>query len=319
VGDLKENVSCAYVDFLRLFEPLGPAYSDLTKLVDKYVGFSVQREYPAGIAFKPALLPNGQPDSVALIHILIDPELPTDGEKTLVRVRVSKFSKYLSNNFDYDFSDENCPTEESIKLSQASIQPEDLMLIREYFIAGSPAQLFDKSNMVIDGKGILDSAFQKHLETLRRLSTTQLRNRASKIEAKLLPLLGRLTRFMLVKIFGRQLVPDKEMKFLFYGYAPEDVRKISTESIKFFDYLVPKPVAILFCLIIAIAFFCFHFLGGSSSYLKAISQSSVLAATHGILVLALLNDVVPLLLRKALNIAIVRGGRIPGFPIREFM
>ena len=319
MGESVENAFVSYDKFLALFEPLAPEYGVPTRLIEKYVGFSVLRDYPKSSAFKPAFTPKGNADTVALIHVLVDPDLPSSDGRTPVRVRVSKYSKYLSTNFDFDFSDECSPTEESVRLSQASIQPVDLMLTGEFAISGNPASILDKLGCRIGGKELLDRVFQRHCNSTRTLSSVQLRIRVRSVEGRLLVLVGRASRFLLTKLLGRQLVPDKELKFLFYGYAPEDVRKISTESVKFFDYLVPKPVAIVFCSLVSAFFLFFHFLGGSSLYLRVISQNGQLAAVHGILALALLNDLLPVLLRKTLNVAIVRGGRLPGFPIEEFM
>lgn len=308
-----------FAEFEALFEPLGPEYISPTRLVDKYVGFSVIREYPEGLRFKTAVTTDGMPDTVALIHVLIDPDLPKIGGRAPIRTRVSKFSKFLSKHFDYDFSDKASPTEESVRLSQASIQPSELMIVGEYFLESDGSSIRDKVGVKISGKSVLDDAFSKHVRTLGALSSAQLKVRIGKFESILLTFLCRSSKFVLTKILGRVLVPDKEMRFLFYGYAPEDVRKSSTESVRFFDYLVPKPVAILFCALVALSFLCFHFSEGSSSYLRAISTNGVLAATHGILALFVLNDVIPSALRHVLNFALIRGGRSTAFPITEFM
>lgn len=305
--------------FEALFEPLSAEYSDKIRLIDKYVGFSVQRRYPPSSKFTPALNGNGEPDDVALIHVLIDPDLPASVAGVPLRLRVSKFSKYLAGHFDYDAQDPNSPTEESVKLSKAGTQPIDGMIVERFYVDPEAKQLKDASGRSISGKELLDYAFDQHVRTTSPLHPEQLRLRLGEANGYLLSFIAIFARFLLTGPFGRELFPDKEMKYLFYGYRREHVRKLSVDSIKIFEYLLPKPTAILFCLMVVIFFFFFHFGGGNSAYLRSISNNGVLAAAHGVVVLWILNDVIPELLRLLLNFAIAKGGRYRSFRISRLL
>jgi hypothetical protein len=292
--------------FVKLFDPIPAEYEDLTKFIGKHVGFSVQRAYPSTPRFKPAILKDGQPDTVALIHVLLDSESQTESKDSApVKVRASKYSRYLAHHFDYNFEDPTSPTEESLALSKKGRQPIDLIFENEFFLDSKSGQLCQKNGALLDGKKLLDKVYDQHIASLNTLHPLRVKLASLSWIGSFAGLVETISRFLFTKALGRELVTDNEMRFLFKGYPPENVRKLSTDSIKLFEYLVPKEVAILFCALIAIFFASFHAAGLSSGYLSKIFSTPFLTITHVILLLFLLNEVVPYLLRLALNWAIV--------------
>jgi len=287
-------------EFLALFQPLPQRYFDLTELVDNYVGFSVQRAYPPDCAFKPPVDSTKIPDNVVLIHLVYEPPKNATALAT-VRARASRFSKYLSKHFDYNFEDPNSPTEESVRTSKNSPHPLDIVLEDEIFFDDTSKSFSTKKNPAITPIEILDFVYDQHLASLRTFNTLRLQFHRRKYFAKFLSIVQATSTFLLTKALGRELVADKDYKFLFTGYAPENVRKLTTDSIKLFEYLVPKSVAILFCALVCSSFYLYDQFHFNSGYLHTIFSTPFLTLAHGILALATLNDFIPSLLRRTLN------------------
>lgn len=97
------------------------------------IWFSFEKKYPNGIMFRPAKTKDFQDDSVARIRISYQDKKMIDW-KVPIYLKVSKQSRYLmKGNYDYDFKDENCPTKESLDLSNQSWQPIELESYWDYF------------------------------------------------------------------------------------------------------------------------------------------------------------------------------------------
>jgi hypothetical protein len=121
-------------DFIEAVGTLPKEYFDLTKFREPHVGFSVQRRYPPNVRFAPAVLRTGEPDTVVLLHVVLEIDrIDSASSRIPILVRASKFSQYLSNHFDYDFSNNDSPTEESLKASRNSPQPIDIVLTEEFW------------------------------------------------------------------------------------------------------------------------------------------------------------------------------------------
>lgn len=93
-------------------------YERATNLLNEKIGFSVQRTYPPEFRYKPPKLKNGEPDTVALIYVSYDyprTNVENEGSQLVpVAFRIVKHSRYIAQHFDYNFEDEDCPTEESV-------------------------------------------------------------------------------------------------------------------------------------------------------------------------------------------------------------
>src|SRR2546426_6106381 len=89
-----------------------PPYENTTRLTDRRVGFSVQRQYPLNILFKPARTLSGRDDTVALIHAIYThpAEESVDLQNVPITLRVHCHSRYSSAHVGFNYSDPDCPT-----------------------------------------------------------------------------------------------------------------------------------------------------------------------------------------------------------------
>ncbi|MFZ3138911.1 MAG: hypothetical protein WA126_16140 [Thermodesulfovibrionales bacterium] len=156
--------------FLRLFDLIEPPYMDIKIFQDKYIGFSVKREYPKNIRFKPAKTKSGKDDVVALIKVTYgDPKItdkPFNPERVPIIISIIRWSIYKNNHFDYHYEDNDCPTEESLIRMNASSPPENLDSYDEYFYSHTLNQFITNKGKSITGKQILDKIFEEHINTI---------------------------------------------------------------------------------------------------------------------------------------------------------
>jgi hypothetical protein len=94
-------------EFLGLFDFSDSLYKNVITFSDKQIGFSVKRQYPQDIKFKPAKTLKGDNDTVALIRISYGhPErinAPFNPEKVPIFIDICKYSIYGSNRFGYNY------------------------------------------------------------------------------------------------------------------------------------------------------------------------------------------------------------------------
>lgn len=126
-------------EFNRLFDlQSNPAYKNLGKIKNCEIGFTVERNYPENIAFKPSLTKDGNVDDVSIIFVRynnfdtcaksLDSYMP-------ISIEIYKKSNYLvkRSQSSYDYENNDCPTKESIKISQKSPQPINLVWDNYFF------------------------------------------------------------------------------------------------------------------------------------------------------------------------------------------
>ena len=148
-----------------------PEYVEVTSFT-KGIGFSVQRAYPDKSKFKPPPPPptkrKGEPDSYAMIGIVYEPSRSSANRSQVVPVsaKVSVFSRYVSKHWDYNFDDDNCPTEESVIASKKTPKPVELSAFDEYAYDHEQNSFIDVDGNPIDGMSIIDGLYDSHIATV---------------------------------------------------------------------------------------------------------------------------------------------------------
>jgi len=144
-----------------------PEYQEFHSF-SKEVGFSVQRRYPEYSNFAPPKKRDGSPDTFALIRIRYSPEQVTNENQNLVPISVAigTHSRYILNHFDYDFTDDDCPTEESVLASKRTPRPLELIFLKDYFFDHKKNTFVDQNGKEIEGIEILNHYYELHLATI---------------------------------------------------------------------------------------------------------------------------------------------------------
>ncbi len=298
-------------EFLKLFNiGNGTPYSLPTILNDRKVGFSTQRNYPKDIPYIPPKTNNGKDDTVALIHVLYmhpsELKVEFDPHKVPIMAMITTHSLYRLNHFDYDFSEPDCPTEESLQASKSTPQPIALDFFSDFFYDHEKEKFFDRTNNYFTGDQLLNRIFDEHCDTVRFWEGMkyrfQVKGRTLSISILTIPI--NLIPLVLKKGFGRTLDESKNITSLLQGYKRTDLKKLSIETLDIFKYKTSKNVIILFCALVFLGFIVWSFSAVKISYFSSIFSHPFLAITHTILILAFLDLVFPNILFGILNFLI---------------
>lgn len=276
-------------------------------LQDRKVGFSIKRKYPDNIRYKPAIYENGEHDNVAALWVTYthpeESRKPINAKKVPLGVRVAIMSRYRSKHYDYDFEDEESPTEDSVEKSLSTPKPIELEYPNEFFYDHERSSFIDNNGSEITGIEILNKVFDDHCNTVHWLKGLSIRFKLlaqSKGQGVISAIVTFLT-FILKKVFGRTLEESDSVSALYHGYKFDDFKKLSEDSLNIFGYKAAKSVIVLFCaFIIAIAYFRYSS-GVTGGYVGFVGKSNFLSVIHGLFLLWSLDIVVPIIVFWLIN------------------
>ncbi len=281
-----------------------PEYVEVTPY-SKGLGFSVQREYPATSRYKPPVTEDGKPDAYAMIGVLYEPERRSaeQPQRVPISAKVGVYSRYTSRHWDYDFTDKESPTEESVIASKKTPEPVTLSAYDEFSYDHERDIFFDSQGNELSGIDIINRLYGDHLATVDRWKglffrwKLKSRNKA----AALCEAMGELFKWLLRAVCGRSLKPDEVMRGLWGDYRPEDAKLLQTERIDVFGYKAAKNVIVTFCILLLLGYSWVHWTAKPCLWLKGIANNSLLAFAFSILSIATLDHAVPRVLLWLIN------------------
>ena len=271
------------------------------------IGFSVQRRYPASCRYKPPVKRNGEPDTLALIVVVYQPDRRDPNKPYLVPIvaRVSVYNRYVAKHLDYDFTDDECPTEESVVASNKTPRPIELSSINDYFFDHNNDRFLGADTKVIDGIDIIDGLFKLHLATVDKLKGAIFRWRLNNInrKARCYGLVLGIFKWLLKLSCGQTLESDNMGKGILDKYRREDMKLLKTESIEIFGYKASRNTICTFCSLLLIAFVFFRIVGAPRG-IKTIAGNNFLGIAACILSISLLDWALPRIFLVAINLVI---------------
>lgn len=298
-------------EFLSQFGNLtDTGFYDPVHLKDTKVGFSIKRNYPNDIRYKPALgQKNKKPDNIAALWVVYTH--PSTTRRTLsesavpLRIRIANMSLYRTKHWDYDYDDieGDSPSRDSVEASAATPKPIDLEYPDEYFFNHSRNCFIDRKGRTVTGPEILERVFKDHCRTVHFLWGVRLRVKLL-AQNKFAGLLGALTSVLvwsLKNFFGRSIEDDDSSAGIFRTYKPEALKKYDVDSLDVLGYKASKQVVVLFC-ILAIAASYYRYVSGiTGDYWSGVGGSEFLSLAHGLFFIWLLDIVVPWILFWIIN------------------
>ncbi len=279
-----------------------PEYFNYQPLIDRKAGFSVLREYPANIQYKPPVTKEGRPDSVALIYVFCifpgESAEVVDFNKIPIILKVNIYSQYLGKHFDYKFDDDDksCPTRASVELSKQSPKPISLESIDEYTYSHSDKNLKDKNNRVVSGQEILNEIFEQHCNTVHLIKGLKIQWKmgSQRFGVKVIEVSIQLLIWLLKHLTGRIIEPDKEMfAGILKPYQKENMRLLSPDKINIFNYEASKNIIITFCCLVLLWHTLAFFFSITVPYIKSIKSDNTVLLCTAILVLWTLDHMLP--------------------------
>jgi hypothetical protein len=275
-------------------------YEDQVLHIDGVIGFSTKTEYPDDCLFQPGVTPDGKNDDVILIHVmLIDDPKRSDPSKQWITARVVTLQKYINGHFDYDFSDPNCPTKESLESRKQSETPLDIYSNDEFYYDIGSSRFRKADGELIEPREILDALVELHLSPTYRWRGFLIR-RARRFHNRRIRGLDwaeAIITQMLIRVFGRKLTEDSNFAYL-KGYK----RMVSTsaETLEILGFKASKPVIVLFSGLSLSAYLAGKFFH-RAHVLKEIGNSNLYSITFAVIGLYLLDNAVPATLFWSLN------------------
>lgn len=295
------------LELLVLFEGYEVSgYENPIALKDTAVGFSIQKSYPPGIRFKPAKGIHGD-DDVAVIWVVYEPHKSAPNNDLIpIRFRIATMSKYRAVNWDYDFEDENCPTQDSVLLSKSSPRPLDLNLTNEFSYSKKLERLVDAKGNAVKGRDVLEQLFNAHCDSIHPIKGLwwQGAHKLSSFTRWLLDQPVNVFLWLVTVIFGRTVDERRDRSIFLDGYLWNDFKKVSIDSIEIAGYRASKRVVVLFLLIV-VSICIFILPANENTYVGSLIRSEFLMATHSLALLLVLDELLPLLLFFLLNKSIM--------------
>ena len=301
-------------EFLEIFEldEEDDHYYDPIIFSDAKAGFSIKRNYPENIRYKPPLNRKGEPDSVATFWV--NYTHPDDIRKLAkhegtsrgvpVVVRIEKLNKYLQNHFD----DDESPTPEKVEASNRTPQPIGLDFFSDFYYNHEEERFIDIQGHSYRPRELLDHVFQLHCDTVHLWKGRWLRTRLAwrDIAARSLLRLSKIAMGILKHGFRRTLVNDDEVNIYYYGCQHEDFKRLDEDTIDVFGYKAGRSTIILFCVMILIAGFLAHLAGYTEELLSYISNGNIMLLAFPIVIVMLwfVDDLFPRAIIKSLNFVI---------------
>ncbi len=285
-----------------------PEYQEFRNF-DRGIGFSIQRAYPDNSKYIPPKKQNRDPDTYALIRFNYSPEKVSNDKPYMVPLsaNIGMFSRYISNHFDFDFNDEECPTEESVMISKRTPKPIELSFFDEYFFDHNKDTIVDHRGKNIKGKDFIDLIYNTHIATVDKFNGQLLR---WKIESKnkavsLCRLAENFFKWLLKTLCGRIFEPEERSRgILGAEYREEDLKLLKTERIDVFGYRASKNVIVTFCAILIICYLFTSFIEFSPKWLITIGTNNLLSFALAVLTITVLDHVLPKILFKLVNLFI---------------
>jgi hypothetical protein len=211
-------------------------------------------------------------------------------------------SRYRAKHWDYDFQDDDSPTEESVRISRQTPQPIEVNSFDDYF--------FDPVNLVfIDARGekitpieILDSVYKTHCNSVHPVFGLGLRSRKTLagFVLKVFDASANGMTWILRYIFGRTLDDSFSRPGYLDGFLYQNFKKISVDSIEVLGYRASRRVIIVFCLLVVCGAVLFLPLA-QGGYIASIVNSEFLMIVHGLLLIYFLDEILPLAIFLLLN------------------
>jgi hypothetical protein len=289
------------------FEKVPSKYIEYTPLIDRKAGFSVKREYPPTIRYRPPKTEDGKADTVALIYVVYDH--PAESRKKRadnkipIFLNITPHSRYLSNHFDYDFNDDNCPMEDSVQESKSTPKPIALESFDEYVYDHSTNTLRDSKNNILSGVQILDKLFKEHCDTVHLFKGLALRWKMGSRDnvVKLCDLLVQIIKWILKIFFGRTFEPKDAFSGSLKIYLKEDMKLLKTESIDVYGYKASKNVIITFASLILLGYIIAYKFSIKSELVHNMMTNNLLLICFTLVALGLLDHVIPFIFLKIIN------------------
>lgn len=236
-------------EFLGAFDLTDSPYTDFKPYTDA-IAFSLKRNYPKNIRYKPAKTRSGEDNNVAIIHVLYIPPKEMNKifnpERVPIEIEICNFNFYLRNRFRYNFEDEDCPTRESLEQMATSTKP--INLGDKYFYNHARKTFISLKGNEMSGRQIIDKIFVEHCNTVHLIKGIKIRTKVKlqEIGLKICDWLINGSKYILKVVLGYRLIKIHSSVLSLTGYKKKDLELVDDKTINVIGYKAPKRIVITF-------------------------------------------------------------------------
>ena len=274
-----------------------PEYVQLTEFTGSDIGFAVQKAYRSDLSYKPPVKTDGTPDAAALIVIGYN---RGGGATTELRVpifvRVSNYSRFISNHSFYYYGHPDCPTQASVEASERTPTPLVLNFTGVYYYNHFVGGFYDKDNHPISGIDILDNAYAELCATVddKRRARVEKKLKQQRLYAGWCEKTSEAIEFLMKHVFGRTFKVDDLITKMFKGYSAKDiVVEKRADDMDIFGYKASKSIILLFCLSVMGAYAIYYFHPNALRFFKTVAKNNLLSLCFVIFYIWLIDVILP--------------------------
>lgn len=111
-----------------------PEYFNFIPFKTGTSGFSIKKEYPSNIPFKPSVTKGGKDNNVALLRVILDLHKERNiTDKIPLLFEIGMHSIYEYKYYGYNYDNDDCPTKESLEKMKNMPTPISGFLTDKYF------------------------------------------------------------------------------------------------------------------------------------------------------------------------------------------
>lgn len=291
-------------EFLERFSLENSSYYDPITLKDRKAGFSIKKPYSPNIKYKPSYDTNGKPNNVAILWVTYlhptEANIELNNSKIPITIRVANVDLYANKHWDYNFSDPNSPTKDSIEKSKTTPKPLEVLSKNEFFYDHGINIFVNRHGTPFTGIEMLDKVFDEHCKTVHPIKGLPIRSklRTQSLTANLLGWLITFLKSFLNVVFGRTLEEDDSSFSTYRIYKKTALKKLSTDNLEIFGYKAAPGLIIVFCSSSLIIYFGYP----ENPLLEKIVENEFLALLYSVSFLWFLDYICPLILLSLINV-----------------
>jgi len=288
-------------ELLKYYEPI--------PFQDAAPGFSIKRNYPNTIPYKPPLDKSGKPDTSCMIRLLIKEN--RGGDEFEFKCDTTKFSHFGHHFFHSGEESENGPTKAEFQKSNRTPQPIDLQYEDQSMRYNASTHLFSFNNKKYTLAELLELVFFDHVNSTKHFSH-------KRMKYSIANLIWTLKHFLLdfliptlvwaLKGFGRILEKFDYPNSLLVSNSEKDMTTISTTDFSILGYKISKNGMVIFSSIIVIIYCISYTFDIHFSFVTEIYKSPFLTIVFSVVGLWTVDELIPTIFHKIL-IALVKSKR----------
>lgn len=280
--------------FLNAFETKYSDFYDPILLKDTKFGFSIKRDYPNNLEYKPNKNKDGKPLVVSLMWVSLKEDTPNKKGHFPLSIRISSYTLQPQAPVSTDGEISEFDDDDNIVVDNGNTKPLELVSNNDYFYDPASNVFVNKKGNIIRGIDILKFMFEEHCDTVHKFKKQEylLKTRLQGLASYILLAIMFVLYFGLEKLYGYKIISELSVKLNLkdniWGF--KKIEKIDNKKLQFFGWEADKAsIVILSFFIVLVSLSNFYFTMFDLEYFRHIYKSNLLVGVHIVAALVLIE------------------------------